>query len=304
MAESSYFWTTNGTGDGPVAKYSRADLAQAHKVVGACKGFEGVGPGFLNELVGTVTGANTVSINSGGGLVDGIPYRSTAAVSVTIPSAVGVGNTRIDRIVLRASWAAQTVRITRIAGTDAASPSAPAITQTTETTYDIMLYQALVNTSGTVTLTNERTFASAGSSGIAALAVVEANIGSLAVTNGKIAADAVDYDKAGNRVVKLYGRQGGSASNWLTNGTSNYTPTSVNIQAGSASISTGATGVAITFPTPFSNVPLIFLSLTHEESITLSAYFNSQTASGFTAKLNTAPVDFPAYVNWLAIGPE
>ena len=96
----------------------------------ACSGWEGVAPGYKNELAGSVGGANTYNINTGGAMVDGKPYHNTATVGVNIPSAVGGGNTRIDRIVLRADWTAQTVRITRIAGTDEASPTAPAITQT------------------------------------------------------------------------------------------------------------------------------------------------------------------------------
>ena len=62
---------------------------------------------------------------TGAAIVDGKPHVCTVAGDVTVPAASGAGNTRIDRIVLRASWAAQTVRLTRIAGTDAASPTAP-----------------------------------------------------------------------------------------------------------------------------------------------------------------------------------
>lgn len=309
MAEASYYWTTNGTGDGPVGKYSRSDLAQAHKVIGACKGFEGVAPGFLNELAGTVTGANTVSINSGGGLVDGIPYRSTAAVSVTIPSAVGAGNTRIDRIVLRASWSAQTVRITRIAGTDAASPTAPAITQTSETTYDILLYQALVTTGGTVTLTDERTFAATGSSGIATGAIVEGKIGSLAVTTGKIANDAVDISKIGAQVAAIIGRQGGSASNWgMSGGTSNYTPTTLRIQAGCFSTPTSRPGGGIgtiTFPTSFSAIPVVFFQNYGDVGGgTAGVVLVSNSVSAISYTMTDDVWTSSRMVNWIALGPE
>lgn len=102
-----------------------------------------------------------MAVASGSALADGKGYLNNASLNVNIPSAIGAGNLRIDRIVLRASWAAFTVAITRIAGTDAASPTAPAITQTSGTTYDIMLHRALVDTAGTVTLTDERTLAGA-----------------------------------------------------------------------------------------------------------------------------------------------
>ena len=150
MAEFSGLWSTGmGSGDSQ-ASYTQLQDSLRAQVIAACNGFEGVGPGYLNSLAGTVTGANAVQIDTGGALVDGKYYNNSAAVSVNIPSAVGGGNTRIDRIVLRASWASYTVRIYRIAGTDAVSPTAPAIVQTSGTTYDIKLYQALVNTSGTV----------------------------------------------------------------------------------------------------------------------------------------------------------
>ena len=158
MAEWSGKWTTNAAGSGDqVSGYTQAYYQILYEVLAACLGFEGVAPGYLNELEGSVTGANTVEINTGGALVDGHVYQNGAAEEVNIPNAVGAGNTRIDRIVLRCDWSAYTVRLTRIAGTDAGTPSAPAITQNSGTTYDILLYQALVNTSGDVTLTDERT---------------------------------------------------------------------------------------------------------------------------------------------------
>jgi len=160
VTQTSGYWTTSGAPSGhQVASYTQAIAAKANAIVAACSGFEGVAPGYLNSLVGSVPGANTARIGTGGAVVDGQWYKNDAAYDVTIPSAVGGGNTRIDRVVLRVTWASFQCIITRIAGTDAASPTAPAITQTPGTTYDIMLYQALVNTSGTVTLTDERTIA-------------------------------------------------------------------------------------------------------------------------------------------------
>lgn len=209
MTEKSYLWTTGGAGDG-ASTYSRSDWGKVAKILAACRGFEGVAPGYLNKLAASVVAANTVRVATGGAVVDGKPYDSSAAVDVNIPSVVGAGNTRIDRIVLRASWAAQTVRVTRIAGTDAASPTVPAITQTSETTYDIMLCQALVDVGGTVTITDERVWAEIGSAiitnaMIAASAVAETQIATdavttskilaLNVTGAKIAAAAITVDK-------------------------------------------------------------------------------------------------------------
>ncbi len=199
MTEKSYLWTTGGAGDG-AATYTRSDWSDLFRVVSAMMDDEGVAPAYLNALVGSTTGANNARIGTGGGVADGKPYYNSAAVDVTIPSATGGGNTRIDRVVLRADWTAQTVRVTRIAGTDAASPTAPAITQTSGSVYDIKLYQALVNTSGTVAMTDERTFAQIGSTnGIGASMVSTAAIADLGVTTAKIADSAVTAAKIANR---------------------------------------------------------------------------------------------------------
>lgn len=159
MSEISGLWTTGGATGDQQASYTQADDATIKKILAACSAFEGVAPGFLNELECTENGANTVAVDTGGAVVDGKYYLNDASVDINIPSASGGGNTRIDRIVLRADWAGFSVSIHRIAGTDAATPSAPAITQTSETTYDIKLCQVLVTTGGVVTVTNERVWA-------------------------------------------------------------------------------------------------------------------------------------------------
>jgi hypothetical protein len=287
MTEMSFLWTTGGAGDG-ASTYTRADWSNIASVFGGCGGWEGICSDYLNDLVGSVPAANTARIASGGAVVDGKPYKNDANVDVNIPSAVGGGNTRIDRIVLRAGWTAQMVRITRIPGTDAGSPVAPAITQTPGTTYDIMLYQALVDTSGTVTLTDERVF---GQSGI-----------------NSIKADAVDDTRIGNRVPQLYRRQGGSATNWDTQGTTTYTPTAVRMQCGVARWTGSGVDWAVfnvTLPVAFSYKFIVFV-----QSIT----YANICAIGYVA---ASPNEFTIYwhdfngntqtqldFQWLAIGPE
>lgn len=271
---------------------------------------------MLNQLAPTANGANTVAINTGGALVDGKPYYNSASVDVNIPSASGGGNTRIDRVVLRAGWAAQTVRITRIAGTDAASPTAPAMTQTPGTTYDISLCTVLVTTAGVVTVTDARTMAAVGTTGIATGAVTETKIATGAVTSAKIGANAiiagkladgavdtaarlandiVDDTKVGNRVPALTRRQGGSATDWDEYGTTNYTPTAVRMQVGKCD-SPGAS-LTVTFPVAFSDAPLVWITTNdpaYPGAVT-GAFYNGFTANGLQASV---------MVSWLAIGPE
>jgi hypothetical protein len=275
-AEFSRLWTTGGAGDG-ASTVTRADWSKTMKVLAAVMGSEGVAADFLNELAGTVTGANTVSINTGGALVDGIAYLSDAAVSVTVPSAVGAGNTRIDRICVSADWTAQTVRITRVAGTDAASPAAPALTTTSGTLYQIALYKATVNTSGTVTLTDERAFARVG-------------------TN-ELEPDSVDDTIAGNRIPKLTNRQGGSATDWTDTGFTNYVPTTLREQVGAAE--TGApTYIPITFPVEFGQKPLVFIQPL--SGVANSPFPSEITTMGFKANIGVAFTPF----FWRAVGEE
>ena len=172
MAEwSGAFSTTSGTLGDAQASYSQIDDSVFKRVTAACWGYQGIAPSYLNELKATAAGANTVSVNTGGAMVDGKVYHNSAAVGVNIPSAVGAGNTRIDRIVVRCSWAGTDTAITRIAGTDAASPTAPAITQTTGTTYDIQICQVLVDTAGACTVTDERDFAEPAELALAVLGI-------------------------------------------------------------------------------------------------------------------------------------
>lgn len=153
MAQDSWFWTTGATGDGATA-YTQAKviLWQRQTFVGADN--EGMLKDYLNELA--TTGATSpVATNTGGAYVHGFPYNNSASVDTAIPTPSS--NTRIDRLVLRANWSAQTVRITRIAGTEG-SGTPPAMTQTDGTTWDIPLYQVSITTGGAITLTDEREF--------------------------------------------------------------------------------------------------------------------------------------------------
>lgn len=293
MAEISLLWTTDGTGDGSTAGYTQVHWGSIGQVLAACCGFEGVAPGYLNSLACTANGANTVAVNTGGALVDGRPYVNGASVDVDVPSASGAGNTRIDRIVLRADWSAQTVRITRIAGTDAATPSAPSITQTSGTTYDIQLCRVLVDTSGTVTVTDERVYAAAGTTAL----------DDSAVTSAKIADDAVDDAKVGNRVPQFDRRLGGNSTNWNISGHNAYVPGMVRMQGGKVMVA--STPVSVKFPVAFSAPPLVYATLEKKLFIGLLAV-SAVTTAGFSVELTDTDGEktIIGYATWLAVGPE
>lgn len=155
MAETSRPWDGTVTGDaGPYSDDQWTDVWKT--LIGPTIASEGVFRSQLNEL--DLSGvASPVSINTGRALVDGSWYQSDSSVSVTIPTPAA--NPRVDRIVLRKSWAAQTIRITRIAGTETASPVPPALSQIDGTTWDLPLWQVFITTGGVITHNrDERSF--------------------------------------------------------------------------------------------------------------------------------------------------
>lgn len=152
MAEKSLFWT-DSTGDG--GPYSQTQLAEWLEYLFTTDqaATEGVLEGADNELA--VSGASSpVAVATGAAIVKGRWYRNSAAVNVAVASPAAA--TRIDRIVLRADWTAQTVRIARVAGVEGGA--APALTQVDGTTWEISLAQVSITTGGAITLTDERAF--------------------------------------------------------------------------------------------------------------------------------------------------
>jgi hypothetical protein len=317
MTEFSGFWTTEPStpaGD-QVSGYTQAHWSTALAILAACSGKIGIAPGYRSNLAPSVGGANLVNIAAGGAVVDGKWHDSDATVGVTIPSAVGGGNTRIDRIVVRVGWAGFTARVTRIAGVDASSPTAPAITTTSGTTYDIKICQVTVDTSGACTISlDEREWAmvpvddSTIENASGTLQVPVAGIDTLqlapgAVETDKLDDDAVDDSKAGDRVPQFYRRQGGSSSNWHSAGTTTYIPTAVRMQAGSFVVTDGS-GTQINFPVAFNEPPLVFFQLATGGAAT--ALIQGVTATHvIVGTYDPAGVSVNNItVTWLAIGEE
>lgn len=155
MAETSGFWTTSGAGTGDqVASYTQAHHSLALTLAAGARSLDGVATGYLNGLAVTA-GTGKVTVATGGALVDGKWYKSDAPADVTIttPSA---GTERIDRVVLRTSWSAFTVRRVLLTGTASSNPTVPALTQTRGVTYEISLAQVRVTSAGVITVTDER----------------------------------------------------------------------------------------------------------------------------------------------------
>lgn len=369
MAETSMFWTTNGTGHGVGSGYSSArwqnflnKMFISDQAASAC-----VLNGVANELA--VSGVSSpVAVATGAAIAYAFEYENDASLNIAIATP-SVGLTG-GHIVLEANWAAQTVTAKSVRNTDGVA-AIPALVQTPNTTYQIRLATYTISTGGVVTLIDTRkrvkfsnhvyangfdtsavdnntielgsgalrvkdagvtaaklaaAVAGNGLSGGAgtALAVnvdastIEINtdilrVKDLGITTAKLALDSVDDTIAGNRVPQFYRRQGASATDWSSAGTTLQTPTSVRMQAGVKVFAFGATAngsLAITFPVAFSNKPLVYVtvvSVSGGRYIVAQVTTGSILTTGFTLDLGT--LDQLAYtgnvnIDWLAIGPE
>jgi len=186
MAEDSYLWNTNGTGDGDNAGITMAQMQQMFRALfaGHLANLGGVVPDYLNELA--VSGSATpVSVASGAAVSYGLMYHNSSAVSVAVPTPAAA--TRVDRIVLRVDWAAQTVRVTRVAGTEGAG--APSLTQNAGTTWDIPLATVSITTGGVITVTDAREWL-----GI----IADGAISAAKLADGAALAEILDDDGAGS----------------------------------------------------------------------------------------------------------
>lgn len=154
MTETSLPWGGTTTGHATQAPYSDDEWSDIwRKLFTQDRTTQGVLRDYANELA--VSGATSpVAVATGLALVDGKVYENDAQVDIAVPTPGGA--TRIDRIVLRKDFAAQTVLITRIAGAEGGG--APAITQNDGVTWDIQLAQVSITTLGNITVTDERDF--------------------------------------------------------------------------------------------------------------------------------------------------
>jgi hypothetical protein len=138
---------------------------------------DGVIDGLDDELAVTAAGTDmNVDIASGRALIKGHLYRWPAAREVTV-TANSSGNPRIDRVILRLQRPGQAeegkIDLLVLAGTPAASPSAPALTQSAAV-WEISLAQVAVANGATSisngNVTDERSYA-----GVRSLAATQAS---------------------------------------------------------------------------------------------------------------------------------
>lgn len=117
-----------------------------------------VGTGSELEVIENTPAAMNVVVGTGEAWIQGIRYVNSAAKTVTV-TAANPTNPRIDRIVVRLTWATNTCEAVLLAGTAAATPAAPALTQSADV-WEISLAQVLVGAGATsivsANITDER----------------------------------------------------------------------------------------------------------------------------------------------------
>lgn len=135
MTQASYPWDGISVGDAVNAPYSAREWGHLWALLqGAGSLFpnygilQGTGDGSYDPVQVIASGGSNVDVKPGAALVNGQIYETDAAVTLTV-NANASGNPRIDTVILRADYTAQTIRPVLKQGTAAASPVAPTLTQ-------------------------------------------------------------------------------------------------------------------------------------------------------------------------------
>ena len=158
MTQKSYFWDGTATGDATLAPYSAAtEFAKVMMSLAAAACITTHLGGVFRDELGEFMcfGINSPgNCSSGRALCYGSVFESddNEPLNISTPA----GSTRIDRLVVRKDWAAQTTRLAVITGVPGGA--APALTQTPGSVWEIPLYQISITTGGAITYTDERDF--------------------------------------------------------------------------------------------------------------------------------------------------
>lgn len=216
MTQWSMPWGGTVTGDASYAPYDDDEWSDAWAILFSYdRTSQGVvyttRSGYTGLLEVSSPSGSTVRVANGLAMVDGKLYLNTANVDEVVD--VPATNSNYYRVVLKKDFSAQTVRIDikEAAGNSdggvSTAGSAPSVTQTDGTTWEISLATIAVDNTPTVTITDTREYVGLyiQTEHIADNAVTNAKMADDsvntseivddAVTNAKLAADAVDSDQ-------------------------------------------------------------------------------------------------------------
>lgn len=160
MAEVSRFWNGTTVGDAIASPYeANTVFADVVRAMSHTMGYPNQGavinnPNAGGRLLATANlgTSSPVSVADGTAIVWGTWYNSSTPVSFVISTPAT--STRIDRVVLRKTWATQQIRLVLLTGVEGGTE--PVLTQTSGTTWDIPIAQVSTTTAGVVTVTDER----------------------------------------------------------------------------------------------------------------------------------------------------
>ncbi len=155
MTEKSYVWGGIVVGDATESPYDDDEWSDLwRKLFTRDRTTQGVIDGYEGQLVVSNPAGNTIRVPSGAGIVDGKFYENTADIDNILATPAAL--TRVDRFVLRKTWATQEVRVTVITGVEGAG--VPSLVQIDGTTWDIPLAAVSITTGDAITITDERSF--------------------------------------------------------------------------------------------------------------------------------------------------
>lgn len=222
MAQDSIFWDGTTTGhaastdiwSAPYSSSEMSDLLSTLFGSDAARAY--IIPGYGNDLKVQANSpvALNVIVKSGRAMVRGRLYGNTGDETLTIGTA-DASNPRLDRIVARISFASQTITLAVLAGTAAATPSLPSLTQNA-TTYELSLAYVWV-AAGATTIANtdihdERIFAPN----------LESLIGALMQTNNLANSEFMAFSRLNTVLTTSAGVPDGG---WVLSGTATFANT-------------------------------------------------------------------------------
>lgn len=149
MVQRSRFWDGTSVGDAVVAPYDAGtEFSEVMTAVAGLTSDPNKG-GLLSSISVSMFAPGTLRIGAFEALVYGAWYQNDANVDFVV--ATPAAATRLDTVVLRKDWAAQTVRMLVISGTEGGT--APPLVQTPGVTWDVPIAGLSTTTGGTTTIT-------------------------------------------------------------------------------------------------------------------------------------------------------
>jgi hypothetical protein len=239
--------------------------------------------GFTTTTSGSVaSGATSVGLNSVAGYTNG-----QVAVFVIDPTDSNKKQTFTGVI---DTSGVQVTSVVWTAGTNQAHALGATVVD-----YATATHIAMISKGTLVSLDQDGTLKAGAVDNAAALA-------SNVVTTAKVIDDAITDAKL--IYGKVRSRQGGSATNWGTTGTTTYDYSGADtfIQVGSKAAANGAgTDTAVTFPTAFNQVPLVLVVSNTANTANQVFAVNSVTTTGFNIRANNAGAGSETCA-WMAVG--